>query len=221
MNIDFVFAFEADLHGHAHKYTNTHTCALLLPKRIWLCSPLCVSPPAWQMHLQSKSWWIFSLNSKSKPHFSLSFLGTKALHVCHFLCLPQNSFIDRAVMGKNIGLDSYLNRMLSLCDEWEQHILVYMYSLYQMAKCSLLALSSSWLSFQKLCCSHILCILHFSLSCFQFYTLIFSYSSLTSVSLCCSLPLFVLSTASLPEWQLTEEGNILIYFFPHCYEYSV
>lgn len=132
MNIDFVFACEADLHGHAHKYATTHTCALLLPKRIWLCSPLCVSPPAWQMHLQSKSWWIFSLNSKSKPHFP-SFLGTTDLHACRFLCLPQNSFIDKAVMEENIVLDSYLNRMLSLCDECEQHILEYMYSSYQMA----------------------------------------------------------------------------------------
>lgn len=47
----------------------THTCALLQPKRMWLCSPLFVSPRSWQMHLWSKSWWIFSLNSKSKPHF--------------------------------------------------------------------------------------------------------------------------------------------------------
>lgn len=214
MNIDFVFAFEADLHGHAHKYTNTHTCALLLPKRIWLCSPLCVSPPAWQMHLQSKSWWIFSLISKSKPHFPSLFLVRKPFMSAISSASHRTRSLTEQWWGKNIGLDSYLNRMLSLCDEWEQHILAYMYSLHQMAKCSLLALSSSWLSFQKLCCSHILCVLHFSLSCFQFYTLIFSYSSLTSVSLCCSLPLFVLSTASLPEWQLTEEGNILIYFFP-------
>lgn len=36
--------------------------------RMRLHSPLCVSPPAWQMHLLSKSWWIYRLNSKSKAH---------------------------------------------------------------------------------------------------------------------------------------------------------
>lgn len=39
----------------------------------------------------------------------------------------QKSFIDKAVMEENIALDSYLNCMLSPCDEWEQHILVYVY----------------------------------------------------------------------------------------------
>lgn len=29
-----------------------------------------VSPLAWQMHLLCKSWWIFSLNSKSKAHLT-------------------------------------------------------------------------------------------------------------------------------------------------------
>lgn len=36
-------------------------------------------------------------------------------------------------MEENIALDSYLHHMLSLCDEWEQHILVYMNPSYQMS----------------------------------------------------------------------------------------
>lgn len=50
-------------------HMHANTCAPLQRKRMWLRSPLCVSPPAWQMHLLSKSWWIYRLNSKSKPHF--------------------------------------------------------------------------------------------------------------------------------------------------------
>ena len=100
---------------------------------MWLCSPLCVSPPGWQMHLLRKSWWIFSLNFKSKPHLPSLFLTARALHVYHASCLAQPSFIDKAAMEENIALDSYLRHMLIPCDEWEQHILVYGYASYQMS----------------------------------------------------------------------------------------
>lgn len=45
-----------------------HLCPRSGEHRMRLHSPLCVSPPAWQMHLLSKSWWIYRLNSKSKAH---------------------------------------------------------------------------------------------------------------------------------------------------------
>lgn len=208
-------------HAHAHKYTHTYTntCALLQPKRMWLCSPLCASPPAWQMHLLSKSWWIFSLNSKSKPHFlSPSLLREPSMSAMPPASPGNHSLTKLRWKKTNIALDSYLHPMLILCDEWEQHIHLYMNTSYQMSSEYAVPLSCCHLPdfpFDKLCCDHILCI---------FLFLFFALFSVFKVTLISPTPrspqstsaalfhFFVLSTASLPEWQLTEVGSILIYF---------
>ena len=123
-----------DVHTQTHTHTYTNTCALLQPKRMWLCSPLCVSPPAWQMHLLSKSWWIFSLNSKSKPHFPSPSLLREPFMSAVPAASPSNHSLTKVAMEENIALDSYLHRMLSLCDEWDQRILVYRNTSYQMRR---------------------------------------------------------------------------------------
>ena len=230
MNIDFYFfAFQANMHGHAHapRYTHTdththiytNTCALLQPKRMWLCSPLCVSPPAWQMHLLSKSWWIFSLNSKSKPHFPSPSLLREPFMSAVPAASPSNHSLTKAVMEENIALDSYLRRMLSLCDEWEQCILVYSNTSYQMRRNVLfffaivIVLTTFWQIVLQL---HFLYLPVFlsTPSCFLFLKLpLFLFTPRSPQSTSATLfPSPLLSTASLLEWQLSEVGSILIYF---------
>lgn len=70
--------------------------------RMRLHSPLCVSPPAWQMHLLSKSWWIYRLNSKSKAHSRSRRRGgapprRRVRHASH---LSRQSLIDKAALGR-------------------------------------------------------------------------------------------------------------------------
>lgn len=206
-------------HTQTHQHIYTNTCAPLQPKRIWLCSPLCVSPPAWQMHLLSKSWWIFSLNSKSKPHFPSPSLLREPFMSAVPAASPSNHSLTKAAMEENIALDSYLHRMLSLCDEWEQRILVYSNTSYQMRRNVLFFFAIVIV----LTCLLTNCVaITFSLSsCFFVHSFLFSLFKVTSISLTPRSPqstpatLFLFSllgTASLLEWQLSEVGSILIYF---------
>lgn len=132
MNTDFVFAFKR-ICTALHMHTNIHIPVLCYSQREcdyavhFVCRhPLdrCI---CWA-NLDGFSVWILNQN-----HIFPPFLAARALHVCHASCLPQQSFIDKAAMEENIAVDSYLHCMLSLCDEWEQHILVYVYTSYQMS----------------------------------------------------------------------------------------
>lgn len=170
MNIDLVFAFEANMHGHAHKYTHTytHTCALLQSKRMWLCSPLCVSPLAWQMHLLSKSWWIFSLNSKSKPHFPSPSLLREPFMSAMPPASPSNHSLTKRRWKKTLlwiliftaCWASVMNGSNIYSCIRTPHIRIC---------CPSLPLSSSWLSCDKLCCDYIFCIFLF------LFCLVFSF----------------------------------------------
>lgn len=219
MNIDFVFSSEAQMHSHAQAHKYTHTCALLQPKRMWLCSPLCVLPPAWQMHLLSKSWWIFSLNFKSKPHFpSPSLLREPFMSVMppaspsnHSLtkrrwkktllwilifaacwaCVMNGSNIYSCMFTPHMG---WVRNMLSFFT-----VVIFLTFLWQIVL---------WLHFVNLSVSplSILC------SLFKVALISLTPSPHSPQSTSASLFHFVLSAASLPEWRLTEVGSILIYF---------
>lgn len=160
INIDSFFAF-AYMHSHAHapRYTHTYTntCALLQLKRMWLCSPLCVSPPAWQMHLLSKSWWIFSLNSKSKPHFPSPYL----LREPFMSAIPPASASNHSLKKLRWKKTSLWILILTTCWAWVMNgskIYSCIWTPHIRCVgmcCPSLPLSSSQLSFDKLCCNYI------------------------------------------------------------------
>ena len=98
---------------------HAHTCAEPPPMRVWLYALLCVSPSAWQMHLLHKSWWILSVNSKSKPYFASPLLALCRLSARRWLtrrrwracCIRSLSppHVDNCLMnGCNVFLFIYL-----------------------------------------------------------------------------------------------------------------
>lgn len=197
-------------------HIHTHIHIPVQPKRMLLCSPLCVSPPAWQMHLLSKSWWIFSLNSKSKPHFPSPSLLWKPFMSAMPPASPSNHSLTKRQWKKTLlwiliftawwaCVMNGSNIHSCICTphiRWVRNML------------SFLPLSSSWLTFDKLCCDPFFYI-------FLFFAVSVLFSKVPLISLTPHSPLsgsaalfhfFVLSTASLPEWQLTEVGIILNLF---------
>lgn len=127
MNIDFLFASEADTRSDAHKHARIHiytlTCTRPQPKRMSLRSPIFVPPPAWEMRLLSKSWWIFSRNSKSKPHFA----SPPSLWAPFMSAIPPSSHSHHSLTKwqhkkRNIALDSYLHLVMNGSTERTAHI---------------------------------------------------------------------------------------------------
>lgn len=218
MNIDFVFAFEADMRCRAlsHKYphTHSHTCApATANENVIMQSTLCV-PPTWQMHLLSKSWWIFSLNSKSKPHLCFPSLLREPLMSAMPPTSPSNHSLTKWQWKKTL-LWILIVSSLHVVPVWcmELHVLLHMYTSYQM--CLEYVVPLYWRhfpDFDKFCCD-----LYYSVTVY----VLFSVFKVTLISLrphslqstsAVLLYFFVFSTVSLPEWQLTEVEIVLIYF---------
>lgn len=81
-------------------------------------------PPAWQMHLLSKSWWIFSLNSKQNR--ILPFLSQcKELLCLSCFCLTPAITHSQRSNGLKHCFGFFCCHMLRLCDEWQPHTLLF------------------------------------------------------------------------------------------------
>lgn len=147
MNIDVVFAFVADMRFHKRAHICTYLCPTTAKENLIMQSTLCVLP-TWQMHLLSKSWWIFHLNFKSKPHFAFPSLLREPLMSAMPLTSPSNHSLTKQQWKKTllwVFISLYLHWMLGLCDEWEQHIVLCLISDEFRICCPFLLVSSPWL----------------------------------------------------------------------------
>lgn len=108
------------LNSKTHKSTpptpSTHTCPKQ-PMGVWLFQPLFRAQHCWRMHLLSKSWWIFTLNSLlycicSSPASPGAFTPAR---------LSVWAVIDEPDIEKHL-LWFYLLHMLSLFDECESNM---------------------------------------------------------------------------------------------------
>ena len=173
-----------------------------------------MSPLAWQMHLLSKSWWIFSLNSKSKTHFPSPYLLWKPF----MSAMPPNSPSNHSLKKRQWKKTSL--RILIITPRWacamnginvHTCVCVCVYTSYKMNEEYVVLLYHCYLP--DIPFTNCVVIIFSLPRCFCRVLSLFSVFKATLISLsghslqstsAALLHLFVLSTASLLEWQLTE-----------------